>query len=79
VILTIGRITRVAGRPDPFHQDQYKVAGVLCVVCILGFIFAPASKEQFLSGAALLLIGFITGKFTNGFNRERPNSRKGDE
>ncbi len=53
--------------PSKFHQQQYLVAGLLALVCLVMYNFAPPAKEAIYASQAALLVGFVVGKFSNGF------------
>ncbi len=55
--------------PDKFHQMQYLMAGVLAVICMFAYLFAPVTKSETLASLLSILVGFIVGKFSNGFKR----------
>jgi hypothetical protein len=65
--------------PNRFHQAQILMAFILALACISFFFFAPPDKANTLSGLAATLVGFVVGKFTNGFPKPaRTNANKGD-
>lgn len=53
--------------PNRFHQIQYEIAGALACACMVGYIFAPAAKSETLASTLAILVGFLIGKFSNGY------------
>ena len=53
--------------PNKFHQVQYLISGGLCGLTVILYVFSPRDKSELLGFVVASLIGFITGKFTNGF------------
>lgn len=56
---------------------QFTTAAILALVFGVLYFFAPPDKAAFFSAATLMLVGFIVGKFSNGYPRaEGPESAK---
>jgi hypothetical protein len=53
-------------KPD-FHAVQYYIAGLLALTGVVAYCFAPESRAQGLLSITLTLVGFLVGKFSNGF------------
>ncbi len=59
--------------PGKFHLMQvYVAAGLAGLIAVL-YVFAPNDKSALLGGAVMTLIGFVVGKFSNGYGK-----REGD-
>ena len=54
--------------PERFHQMQFKIAGGLCAVSMVGYMLAPRDRADLIGVVIGTLIGFLTGKFSNGFS-----------
>ena len=48
---------------------QFGTAAGLALVFGVLYFFAPPDKAAFFSAATLMLVGFIVGKFSNGYPR----------
>jgi len=59
--------------PGRFHLMQIYVAASLAGLVAILYVLAPDDKSALLGGAVMTLIGFVVGKFTNGY------ARKGDD
>ena len=65
---------------DKFHTLQMKYAAALALFCIGLYFVAPPSKSELLAGLSTMLIGFMVGKFSNGFKgRNRSNSEAAEQ
>jgi len=53
--------------PGRFHLMQVYVAAGLAGLLAVLYVFAPGDKSDLLGGAVMTLIGFVVGKFTNGY------------
>jgi uncharacterized BrkB/YihY/UPF0761 family membrane protein len=53
---------------EGFHRCQYVIASVLALVLSVLYVYAPDSKSEVLSGGIILLLGFVVGKFSNGYH-----------
>ncbi len=56
--------------PGRFHVVQFVIAGVLAMTATLGYIWCPRDRAEGLLILATTLIGFIVGKFSNGYGRK---------
>lgn len=55
--------------PERFHMMQIVVASALAALCALLYTFAPLEKSYLLGGATMTLVGFVVGKFANGYRK----------
>ncbi len=53
--------------PGRFHLMQVYVAAGLAGLLSVLYVFAPGDKSDLLGGAIMTLLGFVVGKFTNGY------------
>ena len=56
--------------PGRFHVMQVYVAAGLAGVLAALYVLAPADRSDLLGGAVMTLIGFVVGKFTNGYAKK---------
>jgi hypothetical protein len=47
-------------------MQVYVAAGLAGLLSVL-YVFAPGDKSDLLGGAIMTLLGFVVGKFTNGY------------
>jgi uncharacterized BrkB/YihY/UPF0761 family membrane protein len=58
--------------PNRFHMMQvYVAAGLAGLVAVL-YVFAPGDRSDLLGGVVMTLIGFVVGKFANGYPKSGP-------
>lgn len=50
-----------------FHSVQYIIAGTLAGISMLGYALCPADRSVGFLALATTLVGFVVGKFSNGF------------
>lgn len=69
----MSRSRRYRGTPvPPLHLVQIYVAGMLVIMAGAAYFYAPAGKAETFAGVMLTLVGFLTGKFSNGFGKPIP-------
>lgn len=56
--------------PSKFHLMQVYVAATLAGMLAVLYVLAPGEKSSLLGGAVMTLIGFVVGKFTNGYGKK---------
>ena len=54
-----------------FHSVQYYVAGALALTAMIGYALCPTDRSVGFLALATTLVGFVVGKFTNGFGGRR--------
>lgn len=66
----MARRRRYRGTPvPPLHLVLIYVAGMLVILAGAAYFYAPAGKAETFAGIMLTLVGFLTGKFSNGFGK----------
>ena len=55
--------------PSKFHTIQFIMAGVLALTGMLGYIWCPSDRAEGLLILVTTLVGFLVGKFSNGYGR----------
>ena len=63
--------------PSKFHRQQYYIASALAGLCLILYVFAPASKTEVIVGVMMSFVGFITGKFSNGYGKKAKEHEDG--
>lgn len=61
--------------PGRFHLMQVYVAAGLAALMAVLYVLAPGDKSDVLGGAVMTLLGFVVGKFTNGYARKEGEPR----
>jgi uncharacterized BrkB/YihY/UPF0761 family membrane protein len=56
--------------PGRFHLMQVYVAAGLGGLMAVLYLLAPEAKSDLLGGAVMTLIGFVVGKFSNGYGKK---------
>lgn len=56
--------------PGRFHLMQIYVAAGLSGLFAVLYVAAPSDRSALLGGAVMTLIGFVVGKFSNGYARK---------
>ncbi len=59
--------------PGKFHLMQVYVAAGLAAVLAVLYVVAPGDRSALLGGAIMTLIGFVVGKFSNGYGKKEEN------
>lgn len=62
-----------------FHLMQVYVAACLTALLAVLYVFAPEDRSAVLGGAVMTLIGFVVGKFSNGYARREPGPPPSEE
>lgn len=64
MLLNLGRVLYL---PNEFHQYQMRTVAAITLLAGLAYYLAPPDKAQAFGAAMSLGIGFLVGKFSNGF------------
>lgn len=56
--------------PGKFHLMQVYVAAALAGAIAVLYVVAPTDRSGLLGGAVMTLIGFVVGKFSNGYPKK---------
>ncbi|NLH99270.1 MAG: hypothetical protein GX446_07230 [Chthonomonadales bacterium] len=65
--------------PGKFHLMQVYVAAGLASLLAVLYVAAPADRSALLGGAVMTLIGFVVGKFSNGYARKEASHDMDEE
>lgn len=66
----MSRMRRYKGTPvPPLHLVLIYVCAGLLVLSGIAYFFAPADKSAAFLAVMTALVGFLTGKFSNGFGK----------